>query len=114
KMNNQSDIVEEYRGGSLENTHQGVIVVINDKQEVLYEKGDITHSVFYRSAMKPIQAIPAFSTDIIEKYGLTQEEAALFTASQRGEAYQEKALLRLMEKLDIQEDLLVCQASLPL
>ncbi|TQS71251.1 asparaginase [Ornithinibacillus gellani] len=113
-MNNQPVIVEEYRGGSLENTHQGVIVVINDKQEVLYEKGDITHSVFYRSAMKPIQAIPAFSTDIIEKYGLTQEEAALFTASQRGEAYQEKALLRLMEKLDIQEDLLVCQASLPL
>ncbi|MBD1221374.1 asparaginase [Virgibacillus halodenitrificans] len=107
-------VVEEYRGKSLENTHQGIICVLNENKEVIYEKGDINDYVFYRSAMKPLQAIPAFTTDVIEKYKLTTEEAALFTASQRGETYHQEALESLMKKLDLAEDLLVCNPSYPL
>lgn len=107
-------IVEDYRGGHLENTHQGVICVVNDQKEVIYEKGNIEDIVYYRSAMKPIQAIPAFLAEIVRKYNLTKEEAALFTASQRGEVYHQKALQSLMDKLGLQEELLVCGASYPL
>ncbi|MBO1911457.1 asparaginase, partial [Microvirga sp. 3-52] len=107
-------IVEEYRGGHLENSHQGIICVVNDRKEVIYEKGNIESHVYYRSAMKLIQAIPIFSTNIIDKYKLTQQEAALFTASQRGEKYHQEALESLMDKLGLTEDLLICGASYPL
>lgn len=107
-------IVEDYRGGHLENTHQGIICIVNEQKEVIYEKGNIEDIVYYRSAMKPIQAIPVFLTKIVEKYNLTKEEAALFTASQRGETYHQKALQSLMDKLGLQEELLVCGESYPL
>lgn len=107
-------IVEEYRGGVIENVHQGIICVVNEEKEVVYAKGDIERPVFYRSAMKPIQAIPVFSSIIIEKYKLTKEEAALFLASQRGEIYHEKALESLLQKLPLEEQLLVCGESYPL
>lgn len=110
----QPIIVEEYRGGNLENVHQGIICIVNDKKEVIYEKGDINEKVFYRSAMKPIQAIPVFTTDVIEKYKLTDSEAALFTASQRGERYHQEGLESMLNKLDFKESLLVCGASYPL
>ncbi len=107
-------IVEEHRGGKLENTHQGMICIVNDKKEVIYQKGNIASHVFYRSAMKPIQAIPIFSTGIIEKYQLSQREAALFTASQRGESYHQEALISLLGKLGLSESSLICGESYPL
>lgn len=107
-------IVEEYRNGKLENTHQGIICIMNDKKEVIYEKGDSNKHVYYRSAMKPIQAIPFFTTNIAEKYDLAADEKALLTASQRGESYHQKALISLSKKLGIEEEQLICGASYPL
>lgn len=110
----QPVIAEDYRAGKLENQHQGLICVVNENKEVIYEKGDMNQHVYYRSAMKPIQAIPVFTTNVIDKYGLSLEEAALFTASQRGEKYHEEALISLRQKIGIDEELLVCHASYPL
>ncbi|QFK71963.1 asparaginase [Pradoshia sp. D12] len=107
-------IAEEFRNHQLENIHQGVICIVNENKEVIYQKGDISTPFFYRSAMKPIQAIPVFTTNIMNQYHLTDEEAALFIASQRGEKYHEEALIRVKEKLDITEEHLVCASSYPL
>lgn len=107
-------IVEEYRNGKLENTHQGIVCIMNDEKEIIYEKGNSNQSIFYRSAMKPIQAIPFFTTDVAKKYGLKSDEKALLTASQRGEKYHQEALSSLIEKLNLKEEQLVCGASYPL
>ena len=107
-------IAKEFRNDQLENVHQGIVCIVNENKEVIYQRGNVDHPVFYRSAMKPLQAIPVFTTDIIEQYNLTDEEAALFMASQRGEKYQEDALIRLREKLGIAEERLVCGISYPL
>lgn len=107
-------IAEEYRAGTLENVHQGAIVVLDDQKKIIYSKGDIAQPIFYRSAMKPLQAVPIFTTNIIEKYQLTKQEAALFTASQRGEEYHQTSLESLSKKLNLSEDLLVCSHSYPL
>lgn len=111
---NQPVIAKEYRGSQVENIHQGVIAIMNDKKELIYTKGDPEQSIYYRSAMKPIQAIPVFQTSVIEKYNLTHQEAALFTASQRGEHYHQEALENLLKKLQLEEEELVCGASYPL
>ncbi|KAB8134173.1 asparaginase [Gracilibacillus oryzae] len=107
-------IAKEFRNHTLENTHQGAICVIDQEKQIIYKKGDIQNPTYYRSAMKPLQAIPVFSSNVIEKYQLTGEEAALFTASQRGEQYHEQALLRLAEKLSLNENQLICNKSYPL
>ncbi|WP_407270096.1 asparaginase [Radiobacillus sp. PE A8.2] len=108
-------IAEEYRGGNLENRHEGAICVLDQNKEVIYSKGEIENNrIFYRSAMKPIQAIPAFDAGIEEKYGLSSDEMALFCASQRGESYHQHSLSSLIEKLKLNEESLICGESYPL
>lgn len=110
----QPIIAVDLRGGALENTHPGAICMINDQKEVIYEKGDTSQPIFYRSAMKPIQAIPAFIANVVDEFQLTMEEAALLMASQRGEIYHQEALVNLHKKLGIAEETLVCGESYPL
>lgn len=106
--------VKEYRGGLLENVHTAMVHAVDENRRTIMNKGDDGRHIFYRSAMKPIQAIPAFLHDVPESNGLTTEETALLTASQRGEAYHQEALERLMIKLKVREAELVCGASYPL
>lgn len=107
-------LAEEYRAGVLENTHQGLLCIVDEHKNTVYSKGDAGEPIFYRSAMKPIQAIPVFKSGVIQKYGLTLKEAALFTASQRGEIYHQENLESLLAKLDLPEEALVCGKSYPL
>ncbi|WP_245902377.1 asparaginase [Gracilibacillus dipsosauri] len=107
-------IAQEFRNKSVENIHHGSICVIDQYKQIIYKKGDIENPTFYRSAMKPLQAIPIFESKLIERYQLAEEEAALFTASQRGELYHERALLSLAKKLKISEEQLICKESYPL
>ncbi|MFC4386654.1 asparaginase [Gracilibacillus marinus] len=109
-----SIIAREFRNQMVENVHHGAVCIIDQNQQIVYQKGDIYQPTFYRSAMKPLQAIPVFRSGLIEEYGLTGEEQALFTASQRGEVYHEKAILKLAEKVNIAEQELICHASYPL
>ncbi len=111
---NVKTLVEETRAGVLENIHIGMICGVNDQFDIRYHVGDFNHYTYYRSAAKPIQAIPVFLSNIISKYGLTKEEAALFTASHRGEAYHIAALESMLKKLPVHEDELYCPHSYPL
>ncbi|WP_040977910.1 asparaginase [Oceanobacillus jeddahense] len=108
-------IAEEYRGGSLENKHEGYICILNKDKEIIYSKGEVEQTpIFYRSAMKPIQAIPVFDTDIQEKYQISSAEMALFCASQRGENYHQESLESLINKMKFEEKSLICGESYPL
>ncbi|MCH1625211.1 asparaginase [Fredinandcohnia quinoae] len=107
-------LVEETRAGIVENIHIGMICGVNNRLETQFHLGDDSHYTFFRSASKPIQAIPIFLTNSIDKYNLTKEEAALFTASHRGEAYHIAALESLLKKCPVTEADLYCPASYPL
>jgi L-asparaginase II len=106
---NVSRLVDEYRGGVLENVHFGVVCGVDHEGRVIYSSGDVEHVVFLRSAAKPFQAIPVAKRKIDEKFGLTSREAALFTASHRGEAYHLEGLESILKKTGItEEELLTC------
>lgn len=107
-------LVQEKRAELLENVHIGMICGVNDQFETKYQVGDTEHYTFFRSASKLIQALPAFLSDIITKYGLTEEEATLLTASHRGEEYHIAALESMLKKLPIIEEELFCPPSYPL
>lgn len=107
-------LIVERRAGLVENIHHGLISGVNDQRESIHQIGDQEQFIYYRSASKPLQAIPVFMAGIVEKYNLTDAEAALFTASQRGERYHLDALESLLKKLPVNEEDLHCAASLPL
>ncbi|MCZ8513743.1 asparaginase [Paenibacillus filicis] len=107
-------LVEEYRGGVLENVHYGAVCVVDEKGTVIYRAGHPEHMTFLRSAAKPFQAIPVMKRRIDEVYGLTDAEAALFAASHRGEAFHIEALESILHKTGISEEGLHCCATYPL
>lgn len=107
-------LVNEYRGGVLENVHYGAISVVDEKGTILYSAGDPEHMTFLRSAAKPFQAIPVMKRKIDKIYGLTGQETALFAASHRGEAFHIDALESILHKTGIQEEELHCCATYPL
>ncbi|WP_106766494.1 asparaginase [Paenibacillus faecalis] len=109
-----TSLVEEYRGGLLENVHYGAVSVVDEAGKVLYSAGDPEHVTFFRSAAKPFQAIPSMKRRIDEKHGLTHEEVALFAASHRGEAFHIDALESMLRKTSIHEEELYCNPAYPL
>lgn len=111
---NLQPLVEQYRGNILENVHLGLLCGVNDKKELISEIGNAQHVTFLRSAAKPFQAIPVVKAGVPKKLGLTSGEAALFAASQRGEAYQIEALESILKKADIAEELLLPCPTVPL
>lgn len=111
---NYSELVEQYRGGILENVHLGVICGVNERGDVVYSVGNVGHITFLRSAAKPFQAIPVAKMNIAEKYGLTDREAALFAASHRGETYHMEGLEAILRKTGIREDELLTCPTYPL
>lgn len=113
-MTGFTTLVEEYRGGLLENVHYGAVSVVDETGKVLYHAGDPEHVTFLRSAAKPFQAIPVMKRRIDEIYGLSGEEAALFAASHRGEAFHIDALESILRKTNIREDELHCCPNYPL
>lgn len=107
-------LVEEYRGGVLENVHLGVLCGVSDKGEVIHSVGSPDHVTFLRSAAKPFQAIPVMKHSIAEKFELTAVEAAMFAASHRGETYHMEALESILRKTGIHEDEILCCPTYPL
>ncbi|MGG6313818.1 asparaginase [Paenibacillus macerans] len=107
-------LVEEYRGGVLENVHYGAVSVVDEQGRVLYRAGDPEHMTFLRSAAKPFQAIPGMKRRIDRVYGLTPEETSLFAASHRGEEYHITALESILRKTGVREEQLHCCMTYPL
>ncbi|MGZ7442605.1 asparaginase [Paenibacillus sp. TH7-28] len=107
-------LVEEYRGGVLENVHYGAVSIVDEQGRILYRAGDPEHMTFLRSAAKPFQAIPGMKRRIDRVYGLSPEEAALFAASHRGEDYHIAALESILQKTGVREEQLYCCMTYPL
>ena len=91
-------LVQETRGGLLDLTHFGHIAVVDEHSRLVYSAGDPSAVVFYRSASKPIQALPVFARRLDEKYGVTPEESVIFAASHAGEPFHVAALESIFKK----------------
>ena len=60
-MSDTVRLTEEFRGGLLDLTHYGYISIVDEKGKVIYSAGDPEAMVFYRSASKPVQALPVIA-----------------------------------------------------
>ena len=65
-------LARECRGKTLDLTHFGYLVIVDENSKVLYSVGDPDDIVFYRSASKPVQALPVIARGLDRKFGLTE------------------------------------------
>jgi L-asparaginase II len=78
-------LVEITRGPLVESVHRGAVAVSDAQGRLRLAVGDIDATIFPRSALKPIQAVPLIETGAAEIFGLSDEEVALACASHSGE-----------------------------
>lgn len=106
-------LVEEYRGKVLENTHSGRICVVDENGRVIYGTGDVNALTYYRSASKPFQLLPLIMRALNKKYGLTDEEMTVCSASHAGEEMHIRTLESLMFKTCLREDDMIMLPAWP-
>ena len=102
----------ETRGELTENLHEGSVAVVGE-EGIRFFGGRYRDPVFFRSASKPIQAVPVLLLGLDRKYGLTEEELAVMAGSNAGEDEAVRAAVSLMEKAGVTEDDLILGARYP-
>ena len=106
-------VVEVVRGGVVESRHDVHVVVTDVEGSIVASTGDPTPLTYYRSAAKPIQALPLVEEGIADRFGLSGEELALCCGSHEGEPEHVAGARSILAKAGVPEDLLRCGAHLP-
>jgi len=106
-------LVKEYRGKLLDNIHVGYICVVDEKSNVIGHTGNPEEFVYYRSTAKPIQALDTIALGLDKRYNVTEEESILFASSHAAESFHVDALLSIMKKTAITEDMLIMLPASP-
>jgi L-asparaginase II len=91
-------LVEVTRGPLVESRHRGAIAVVDAHGNRLAVVGDAAGTVFPRSAVKLIQALPLVESGAAEAFGFGAEELALACASHSGERRHVAIVMRMLEK----------------
>ena len=107
-------LVEAWRGETLESFHRGVICVVNEKNEIIYSKGDVYQACFPRSAMKFLQHIPLIESGAVEKFGFTLQEIAIMCGSHNAEPAHVDTVLSILNKIGLDKYALQCGAHYPM
>ncbi len=106
-------LTEEYRGELLDLTHYGHICVTDKNDDVILSVGDSNAVVFYRSAAKPLQAIPVLMRGLHKKYNLTDEETVIFSGSHVGDEEHLAVMESIFKKCGFNEQSLIVKPTIP-
>lgn len=112
-MASYEPLVCEYRGEILDLTHVGYFCMVDERSQVISAVGSPEEIVYYRSASKPIQALPVIAMGLDQKYGITEEESVIFAGSHAGEPFHVRALESIFEKAGLKEEQLIMHPACP-
>lgn len=100
--------VRVVRGEETESVHRvsGVVVGASDGEESGF--GDPSRLAYWRSSMKPFQALPLVEDGAASAFDVTAPELALCCASHVGSPSHVEGIAKLMDRLDLAEDRLHC------
>jgi L-asparaginase II len=112
-MGKPTAMVELWRGGLLESTHQGHAVVVDDTGQIVESWGDPNRIIFPRSSCKMIQALPLVESGAADAFGLTPVQLALSCASHQGAALHVNAARDWLAGIGLGEPDLRCGSHEP-
>ncbi|WP_038055109.1 asparaginase [Thermus amyloliquefaciens] len=104
--------VHVYRGELVENRHRVSLAIVGQEGLLAYG-GNPALLAYMRSSAKPFQALALFLTGAVERFGLTEEEVALATASHDGTPQHVAVAARFLEKLGLGPEHLACGVHPP-
>lgn len=107
-------IAEVTRGNLVESIHRGAVAVVDTKGKLLASAGDPGYLTYFRSAAKPIQAIPVIESGATRHFGLDLPEIAILTGSHNGEVQHTDTVLAILRKIGLGVEYLQCGAHDPL
>lgn len=107
-------LAEVTRGGAVESTHDGTVVVAHVSGEILSWAGNPETFAFFRSSAKPFQAIPLIESGAADRFDFTPAEIALCCASHSAEPFHQEQVLAMLGKLGLDEGALQCGIPLPI
>ncbi len=112
-MQSYARLINEYRGDTLDLIRFGYLCIVDERGNIEFALGEPDTPVFYRSASKPIQALPVIARGLDKRYGITDEESAIFAASHMGEDFHVRALESIFEKAGLTEYMLIMKPCAP-
>lgn len=112
-MSKAIEMVELWRGGLLESTHRGHVVIAHASGDLVKVWGDPERVIFPRSSAKMFQALPLVETGAADAAGLTSAHLALACASHEGAALHIDMARSWLQNLGLSEGDLRCGAHMP-
>ena len=106
--------VEATRGELVESVHPVAAAVVDAGGRLLAASRDPDLVTWWRSAAKPFQALPVVEDGAADRFGFSDEELALVSASHSSEPRHLELIGRILEKVGIAEEALACGIHTPL
>lgn len=106
-------LVEVVRGGLVESFHRGVICVVDENDQVIFQMGDIHQLCYPRSAMKLLQVIPLIESGALAHFEFSLEEIAVMCGSHNGEESHVRVVQSILKKIGLEAPQLRCGAQYP-
>jgi L-asparaginase II len=103
-------IAEIVRSGFVEGHHHGSVVALDERGEVVYERGDVRAPILPRSCNKPLQAVGMLRLGL----DLDDELLALACASHSGEDFHVAGVRRILAAAGLDESALQTPPGWPL
>jgi L-asparaginase II len=107
-MKNPPNAVELVRGSAVESSHRIHAAVVDAEGRLRASAGDPDLITFFRSAAKPLQALPLVDDGGYERFGLTLEELALCCGSHSGEPRHLRVAESILRKVGVDDESLAC------
>jgi L-asparaginase II len=106
-------LVRVERGGVEEALHLGEAVALNSDGHLVASTGNAARLTYFRSCLKPFQALAALRSGIVERFGLEAEHLAIMSASHNGEPRHVEVVRDLLARSGVPETALQCGAHWP-
>lgn len=107
-------LVETLREAIVESQHRGAVAVVDADGADVLSLGDVTRSIYPRSAVKALQALPVVESGSTERFCLSNEVLALACGSHSGESVHIAVLEQWLVRLGLDTTALKCGIRWPL
>ena len=106
-------LVEAVRAGRVESRHRGAVAVMDADGKSVLAVGDVAQSIYPRSAVKSLQALPLVESGAAARYGFGDQELALACASHGGEPDHVAVAERMLARAGLDAAALECGPHWP-
>src|SRR5829696_787006 len=106
-------LAEVVRGGIVESVHRGHICIVDGEGGRVASIGEPETVTFFRSASKPLQALPFITSGAAETFRFTDEEIALACASHSGGTVRIDGVWPMLEQIGCPGADLRCGVPMP-